>query len=104
VSPEALAQGDYLFCDRSGTSRASGGKPFFFSRIRRDGLLERRVSPEASSSAKASEDIPRSFNEGELAQGDCLFVIALEPPELRVASHFSLPQYVVMEHFSGANG
>src|SRR5262249_56195278 len=25
-------------------------------------------------------------------------------PELRVASHFSLPQYVVMEHFLGANG
>ena len=44
----------------------------------RNDLLERRVSPEASSSAKASEDIPRSFNEGELAQGDCLFVIALE--------------------------
>jgi len=27
----------------------------------------RRVSPEAASFAKASEDIPRSFNEGELA-------------------------------------
>jgi putative endonuclease len=54
----------------------------------RNGLLERRVSPEASSSAKASEDIPRSFNEGKLAQGDYLFLIALEPPELRVASHF----------------
>jgi len=27
------------------------------------------VSPEASSFAKASEDIPRSFNEGELAPG-----------------------------------
>jgi putative endonuclease len=46
------------------------------------------VSPEASSSAKASEDISRSFNEGELAQGDYLFLIALNPPELRVASHF----------------
>jgi putative endonuclease len=31
---------------------------------------ERRVSPEASSLAKASEDIPRSFNEGESAKGD----------------------------------
>jgi hypothetical protein len=33
----------------------------------RNTFPERRVSPEASSFAKASEDIPRSFNEGELA-------------------------------------
>jgi hypothetical protein len=54
----------------------------------RNDLLERRVSPEASSSAKASEDIPRSFNEGELAKGDYLFLTAVETPELRVARHF----------------
>jgi len=49
----------------------------------RNACPERRVSPEASSFAKASEDIPRSFNEGELAKGDyhelCLSApIALE--------------------------
>ena len=72
-------------------SRATGGKPFF-RMFGSNALPERRVSPEASPSAKASarrpkaladgsEDIPRSFNEGELAKGDNHHEVCLSSPK-----------------------
>src|SRR5439155_21122013 len=52
-------------------SRASGGKPLFSATICPDATPFRSEGcpPNASSFAKASEDIPRSSNEGELASG-----------------------------------
>jgi hypothetical protein len=63
----------------------SRGRRFDPDRLHHPSLW-RRVSPEA------------------LAKGDYLFVIALKPPELRVASHFFPLGYIGMQRPSRAKG